>query len=71
MLDTKRLKLSPSSSDRPMSPLAMKKSGKNVRCDETIDERRYMMTSDSESDDLNDGKGLMKVLSISCKINNQ
>ena len=55
MLDTKRLKLTPSSSERPMSPLAVRRS------DDKFGEsgRKYRVDSDSESDrqeeDLNEG----------------
>ena len=53
--DTKRLKLTPSSLERPMSPLAARDADK---CGESS--RKYRMDSDSESDrqeeDLNEGK---------------
>jgi hypothetical protein len=62
MLDTKRLKLTPSSSDRPMSPLAMRRSDENLKG--KSGERRYQVDSDSESDGqmevvLNEGKEVL------------
>jgi hypothetical protein len=56
MLDTKRLKLTPSSSDRPMSPLAKRRSGESLRSESKKGGRKYRVDSDSESDDLNEGE---------------
>ena len=59
MLDTKRLKLTPSSSERPMSPLAMRRSDESMRgrSSGNSSERRYRVYSDSESEEheLTDG----------------
>ena len=70
LLDTKRLKLTPSTSDRPMSPLAKRRSDESVKSQSKKSGRKYQVDSESESesDDSNEGKYVWVKHCVFCEV---